>query len=54
MNHTPKPTYYDVMIDDSPFNIENYLENNKNGIVYMPLKPFNNHLKDTNNRIIII
>lgn len=51
--HTPKPTHYDVMIDDAPHNIENYLEKNPNGIVYMPLREFNKHLKD-NKRIIVL
>ena len=52
-NHTPKPTYYDVMIDDAPHNIVTFLEKNLNGIVYMPLRPFNKHLKD-NKRIIVL
>lgn len=54
-NNYPKDTrIYDVIIDDSPKNIEYFLNINKDGKVYMPLKPFNKHLKDTNDRIIII
>ena len=46
MDHSPKPTHYDVMIDDAPTNIVNYLERNHNGRVYMPLRKFNEHLQD--------
>ena len=28
--HSPKPTHYDVIIDDSPYNIQHYLNNNPN------------------------
>lgn len=52
MNHTPKPTFYDVMFDDAPHNIENFLNKNPNGLVYMPVREFNKHLK--NNRIIYL
>lgn len=41
----PKPYYYDIMIDDSPKNIEYYLEKNKNGIVYIPRRCWNKHLE---------
>ena len=46
MNHSPKPTHYDVMIDDAPTNIKNYLEMNHNGIVYMPVRKFNEYILD--------
>lgn len=45
-SHTPKNTHYDIMIDDAPHNIENYLNKNDNGIVFMPLRPWNDHLKN--------
>lgn len=41
----PKPYYYDVMIDDSPKNIEYYLEKNKTGMAYMPKRCWNKHLE---------
>jgi hypothetical protein len=51
----PKDTrMYDVIIDDSPKNIEYYLNNNKDGKVYMPLKPFNKHLHNSDKRIITL
>lgn len=54
-DHYPKDTrLYDVIIDDSPKNIEYYLNNNKDGIVYMPLKPFNKHLHNSDKRIITL
>lgn len=54
-DHFPKDTrLYDVIIDDSPKNIEYYLNNNKDGKVYMPLKPFNKHLHNSDKRIITL
>ena len=44
IGHSEKPTHYDVMIDDSPKNIINYLNQNKKGIVMMPLRRWNKHL----------
>lgn len=46
MNHSPKPTHYDIMIDDSPNNIKHYLEMNHNGKVYMPVRKFNEYILD--------
>lgn len=55
MNDNPKDTnMYDVIIDDSPKNIEYFLNNNKDGKVYMPLKPFNKHLHNSDTRIITL
>lgn len=51
--HSPKPYNYDIMIDDAPHNIEYYLENNKEGLVYMPMRPWNEKYKD-NERVIIL
>ena len=43
--HKPlKPTDYQVIIDDSPSVIENYLQKNKRGKVYLPLCPYNEYL----------
>ena len=43
--HKPlKPTDYQVIIDDSPSVIENYLQKNKRGKVYLPLWPYNEYL----------
>lgn len=42
------------IIDDSPKNIEYFLNNNKDGKVYMPLKPFNKHLHNSDKRIITL
>ena len=39
-----KPTDYQVIIDDSPSVIENYLQKNKRGKVYLPLWPYNEYL----------
>jgi len=39
--HKSKRTDYDIMIDDSPTIIRNYLENNPNGKVIMPLRKWN-------------
>lgn len=51
----PKDTrMYDVIIDDSPINIDYFLNNNKDGKVYMPLKPFNKHLHNSDKRIITL
>ena len=44
IGHSEKPTHYDVMIDDSPKNITNYLNKNEKGIVMMPLREWNKHL----------
>lgn len=44
IGHSEKPTHYDVMIDDSPKNITNYLNKNEKGIVMMPLRKWNKHL----------
>ena len=44
IGHSEKPTHYDVMIDDSPKNIINYLNQNKKGIVLMPLRRWNKYL----------
>lgn len=51
--HSPKPYNYDVMVDDAPHNIEYYLENNKKGLVYMPVRPWNEKYKN-NERVIIL
>lgn len=51
--HSPKLTTYDIMIDDAPHNIEQYLKENDNGIIYMPLRPWNKQFKD-NPRINIL
>lgn len=51
--HSPKPHSYDMMIDDAPQNIENFLEHNKEGLVIMPLRPWNEKFKD-NERVIIL
>lgn len=53
MNHTPKPFNYDVMVDDAPHNIDYYLKNNPSGIVYMPLRKYNESFKDMD-RVIVI
>ena len=50
--HSPKPYHYDVIIDDSPYNIQHYLENNPNGEVYMTLRPWNS--KYVNSKVMII
>lgn len=43
--HKPlKPTDYQVIIDDSPTVIENYLQKNKRGKVYLPLCSYNEYL----------
>ena len=44
IGHSEKPTHYDVMIDDSPKNIINYLNQNKKGIILMPLRRWNKYL----------
>ena len=44
--HTPKNTNYDIMVDDALHNIEYYLEQNKEGIVFMPLRPWNEQIKN--------
>lgn len=51
--HSPKPHTYDMMIDDAPQNIENFLEHNKEGIVLMPLRAWNEKYKD-NERVNIL
>lgn len=51
--HSPKSFEYDYMVDDAPHNIEYYLNNNPQGIVYMPLRPWNEKFKD-NERVIIL
>jgi 5'(3')-deoxyribonucleotidase len=44
IGHSEKPIHYDVMIDDSPKNIINYLNKNETGIVYMPVRKWNSYL----------
>lgn len=44
IGHSEKPHHYDIMIDDSPKNITNYLNKNEKGIVMMPLREWNKHL----------
>lgn len=44
---------YDIIFEDNPIYIEEYLKNNTNGIVFMPLWKYNEHLKGTQ-RIYII
>ena len=44
IGHSEKPTHYDIMIDDSPKNIINYIEKNKKGTVLMPLREWNKYL----------
>lgn len=44
--HSPKPTHYDVIIDDSPYNIQHYLNNNPYGKVYTTLRPWNKQFKN--------
>lgn len=50
--HSPKPTHYDVIVDDSPYNIQHYLDNNPNGKVYMTLRPWNEKYVD--NKVTVI
>lgn len=52
-SHTPKPTDYDIMIDDSPYNIEEYLDKNKTGKIYMPLRPWNKQFEGHEQIIIL-
>lgn len=44
--HMPKNTHYNVMIDDAPHNIENYIKENPQGLLYMPLRPWNKQFMD--------
>lgn len=39
-----KPTDYDIIIEDNPRFIQRYLNENKNGLVYMPVWEYNKHL----------
>lgn len=39
-----KGTDYNIIIDDSPYIVENYCENNEKGIVYMPVTSYNSFL----------
>lgn len=39
-----KNLYYDIIIDDSPFVVEYYLKNNKEGKVYLPVRKYNKFL----------
>lgn len=39
-----KNLYYDIIIDDSPFVVEYYLKNNKEGKVYLPVRKYNEFL----------
>lgn len=45
--HSGKRTDYDMIIDDSPYIIKNYLEKNPNGKVLMPLRNWNKCLVGT-------
>jgi hypothetical protein len=47
---TCKSFDYDIVIEDNPIYIEEYLKHNEDGIVYMPIWKYNEYLKD-NNRI---
>lgn len=50
-----KPTDYQVIIDDSPSVIENYLQKNKRGKVYLPLWSYNEYLTNKySNRIQVL
>lgn len=39
-----KDTDYNIIIDDSPYIVENYCKNNEKGIVYMPVTSYNSFL----------
>lgn len=41
-----KDYHYDVIVDDSPYVIEDYLKNNKEGKVYLPVTEYNKFLLD--------
>ena len=50
-----KNIYYDIIIDDSPSVVEYYLENNKTGKVYLPLRKYNSFLLEKyRNRIEVL
>ena len=44
--YTTKDNHYDYIIDDSPYIIEDYLQNNKIGKVLMPVRTYNKFLLD--------
>ena len=55
--YTTKDSHYDYIIDDSPYIIEDYLQNNKNGKVLLPLRNYNKFLLENSNykdRIILL
>lgn len=55
--YTTKDNHYDYIIDDSPYIIEDYLQNNKIGKVLMPLRTYNKFLLEKNEykgRIILL
>ena len=41
-----KDSHYDIIVDDSPYIIEDYLKNNKEGKVYLPVTEYNKFLLD--------
>ena len=44
-----KDHHYDIIIDDSPFVVKNYLNNNPNGTVFLPVTKYNEFLLNDEN-----